>query len=207
MTSVHSNFWFWIFNLCLVPPEVSSDILVWFRSSLLEVFSASALIDIWGWIISVVGVCSVHCRIFSSILDLFIMDHPGSYILWPPKISLDIAKANSLPVENHCSWLTSHDDSILNLYHRSTSYYCEVKSLSCVRLFATPWTVAYKAPSPMGFSRQACWSGLPLVIATLKSIYPQFSVWICYNDSPYNFQRVCKSMQNMLHSHLRYFSE
>ena len=33
--------------------------------------------------------------------------------------------------------------------------------LSCVRLFATPWTVAYQAPSSMGFSRQECWSGLP----------------------------------------------
>ena len=30
----------------------------------------------------------------------------------------------------------------------------KVKSLSCVRLFATPWTVAYQAPPSMGFSRQ-----------------------------------------------------
>ena len=37
----------------------------------------------------------------------------------------------------------------------------EVKSLSRVRLFATPWTVAYQAPPSMGFSRQECWSGLP----------------------------------------------
>ena len=37
----------------------------------------------------------------------------------------------------------------------------EVKSLSHVRLFATPWTVAYQAPPSMGFSRQECWSGLP----------------------------------------------
>ena len=37
----------------------------------------------------------------------------------------------------------------------------EVKSLSRVRLFATPWTVAYQAPLSMGFSRQECWSGLP----------------------------------------------
>ena len=36
-----------------------------------------------------------------------------------------------------------------------------VKSLSRVRLFATPWTVAYQAPSSMGFSRQEYWSGLP----------------------------------------------
>ena len=37
----------------------------------------------------------------------------------------------------------------------------QVKSLSCVQLFATPWTVAYQAPPSMGFSRQKYWSGLP----------------------------------------------
>ena len=36
----------------------------------------------------------------------------------------------------------------------------KVKSLSRVRLFATPWTVAYQAPPSMGFSRQEYWSGL-----------------------------------------------
>jgi len=36
-----------------------------------------------------------------------------------------------------------------------------VKWLSRVRFFATPWTVAYKAPLPMEFSRQEYWSGLP----------------------------------------------
>ena len=36
-----------------------------------------------------------------------------------------------------------------------------MKSLSCVRLFATPWTVAYQASPSLGFSRQEYWSGLP----------------------------------------------
>ena len=39
--------------------------------------------------------------------------------------------------------------------------YSEVKSLSRVQLFVTPWTVAYQAPPSMGFSRQEYWSGLP----------------------------------------------
>ena len=38
----------------------------------------------------------------------------------------------------------------------------KVKSLSRVRLLATPWTAAYQAPPPMGFSRQEYWSGVPL---------------------------------------------
>ena len=36
-----------------------------------------------------------------------------------------------------------------------------MKSLSHVRLFATPWTVAHQAPPSMEFSRQEYWSGLP----------------------------------------------
>ena len=35
------------------------------------------------------------------------------------------------------------------------------QSLSCVWLFASPWTVAYHASLSMGFSRQEYWSGLP----------------------------------------------
>ena len=34
------------------------------------------------------------------------------------------------------------------------------KSLSRVRLFATPWTAAYQAPLSMGFARQEYWSGV-----------------------------------------------
>ena len=37
----------------------------------------------------------------------------------------------------------------------------KVKSLSRVRLLATPWTAAYQASPSMGFSRQEYWSGVP----------------------------------------------
>ena len=36
-----------------------------------------------------------------------------------------------------------------------------VQSLSCVQLFATPWTVAPQAPLSVEFSRQESWNGLP----------------------------------------------
>ena len=36
----------------------------------------------------------------------------------------------------------------------------KVKSLSRVRFFVIPWTVAYQAPPSMGFTRQEYWSGL-----------------------------------------------
>ena len=38
----------------------------------------------------------------------------------------------------------------------------KVRSLSRVRLLATPWTTVYQAPPSMGFSRQEYWSGVPL---------------------------------------------
>ena len=40
----------------------------------------------------------------------------------------------------------------------------KVKSLSRVRLLATPWAAAYLAPPSMGFSRQEYWSGVPLLL-------------------------------------------
>ena len=46
------------------------------------------------------------------------------------------------------------------------------KSLSCVQLLATPWTVAQQAPPSMGFSRQECWSGLPF-----PSLYLPTLLW------------------------------
>ena len=39
----------------------------------------------------------------------------------------------------------------------------KVKLLNRVWLFATPWTVAYQASLPMGFSRQGYWTGLPFL--------------------------------------------
>ena len=44
----------------------------------------------------------------------------------------------------------------------------EVKSLSRVRLFATPWTVAYHTPPSTGFSRREHWSGSPFPSHGLK---------------------------------------
>ena len=55
--------------------------------------------------------------------------------------------------------------SKMNTFLNELTYFpvlkVKVKSLSRVRLFATPGTVAYQAPQSMGFSRQEYWSGLP----------------------------------------------
>ena len=49
---------------------------------------------------------------------------------------------------------------ILKVVISQKQYIVKLKSLSGVRLFVTPWTVAYQAPPSMGFSRQEYWSGL-----------------------------------------------
>ena len=49
----------------------------------------------------------------------------------------------------------------LQLFNILISLCQSVKFLSCVWLFAIPWTVAYQAPPSMEFSRQEYWSGLP----------------------------------------------
>ena len=52
------------------------------------------------------------------------------------------------------------------------------KSLSHVRLFATPWTAAYQAPPSMRFSRQEYWSGVPL--SSLMYVHRSCHIKILY---------------------------
>ena len=61
----------------------------------------------------------------------------------------------------------------------------KVKSLSCVRLLATPWTAAYQAPPSMGFSRQEYWSGLPLPFPPPSLQTVNFPLPAMYSASPH----------------------
>ena len=53
-----------------------------------------------------------------------------------------------------------------------------LESLSHVWLLATPWTAAYQAPSSMGFSRQECWSGVPLPSPQMRKLMLGYSVFV-----------------------------
>ena len=55
----------------------------------------------------------------------------------------------------------------------------KVKSLSYVRLFAAPWTIAYQASPPVGFSRQEYWSGvsLPSPMKVERQRMDVFELW------------------------------
>ena len=51
---------------------------------------------------------------------------------------------------------------IYNIIYISSIYMClYLYVLTCVQLFANPWTVDRQAPVSMEFSRQEYWSGLP----------------------------------------------
>ena len=73
----------------------------------------------------------------------------------------------------------------------------KVKSLSRVWLLATPWTAAHQAPPPMGFSRQECWSGVPLpspylLIDLLLNNQMNFEqVWLKKNSLSFSILYVC----------------
>ena len=75
-------------------------------------------------------------------------------------INLDSIKKQILHFANKspCSQNHGFSRSLVWMWERKER---KVKSLSCVWLFAAPWTVAYKAPLSMEFSRQGYWSGLP----------------------------------------------
>ena len=90
----------------------------------------------------------------------------GVAIIWSPQTTV------SAPTLTH-----AHLSSSL-LPHA-----CMLSRLSCVQLFAIPWTVAHQASLSMGFSRQEYWSGLP---CPPPGIEPQLYVscigrWVLYH--------------------------
>ena len=73
----------------------------------------------------------------------------------------------------------------------------KMKSLSRVRLLATPWIAAYQAPPSMGFSKQEYCSGVPL-----PSPYVIFGIW---NFKQVYFSLFCSS--DLMLSYLLFSSQ
>ena len=71
---------------------------------------------------------------------------------------------------NGSPWAMAHHEQWLTISETvQSNKWSEVKSLSRVRLFVTPWTVAYQAPLSMGFSRQNTGVGYHFL---LQRIFP-----------------------------------
>ena len=63
------------------------------------------------------------------------------------------------PTSLPCPWDSPGKNTRVGCHLLFQCMKVKVKSLSRVRLLATPWTAAYQAPPYMGFSRQEYWSG------------------------------------------------
>ena len=75
-------------------------------------------------------------------------------------IAISFSKESSRPRDQtQVSHIIDRHFTVCDLSQKAEKQYypslnVNVKSLSRVRLFVTPWTVAYQAPLSMGFSRQ-----------------------------------------------------
>ena len=100
-------------------------------------------------------------RFSHSILIIYLSAYyvPGGILL-----AGDITMTNEMSKTSEYSHLEGRIEKNNLMYKMSGKDKVKVKSLSRVRLFVTPWTVAHQAPPSMGFSRQEYWSRLPFII-------------------------------------------
>ena len=71
-----------------------------------------------------------------------------------------------------------------------------MKSFSCVWLLVTPWTAAYQAPPPMGFSRQEYWSEVPSPSVQFSRSVMSNSLW---PHAPQHARPPCPSPTSRVH--------
>ena len=80
--------------------------------------------------------------------------------LWPSTTPELLRRKNSSLISCSPSRLP-HDSWALRIKEKNKDAGGGMCALSCVRLFATPWTVAHQVLLSLGFSRQEYYSGLP----------------------------------------------
>ena len=118
--------------------------------------------------------CQQHCR-EQDRLGLFLMvyksslQHPTHFLpkfsafphsSSPPSVSsLFQTQSKALP-----QVLSSSLSASLSYTPTQVNEQWKWRSLSCVWLFLTPWTIACQAPLSMGFSRQECWTSCHLLL-------------------------------------------
>ena len=81
-----------------------------------------------------------------------------------PQLCLTVQPQRRQPTRLPCPWDPPGKNSGVGCHFllQCMKVKSKGKSLSRVRLLATPWTAAHQAPPSMGFSRQEHWSGVPL---------------------------------------------
>ena len=88
------------------------------------------------------------CQLFSSFFFFLFLERPNRNLGWMWVRSCNFQEG-------------SLGDSDMLPYYRSMCV-CVLSCFSCIRFFATPWTIAHQAPLSMGFSRQENkWVAMP----------------------------------------------
>ena len=100
---------------------------------------------------------SLHTVFHSSCINLHSHWQCKRVVFYPLLFSIYVCRFLVMAIQTCVQWYL-----IEVLIYISLIMKVKVKSLSCVRLFATPGTVTHQASPSMGFSRQEYWSGLPL---------------------------------------------
>jgi len=110
------------------------------------------------------------------------------------------------PIRLRCPWDSPGKNTGVGCHFLLQCMKVKVKSLSRVRLFATPWTAAYQAPPSMGFSRQEYWSGLPLPslddLICLSKFYP-LEIFLLYTSVQFSHSVVSNSLRPHALQHAR----
>ena len=112
----------------------------------------------WDLVQDTQGQCCCSTMIKAGMLGDEFTKVPGSHITYT---LADWCEGFSLGEVTGRFWVERESLTFKKRKGYSAAMFSEVKSLSCVQLFAIPWTVACQAPPSMGFSRQEYWSGLP----------------------------------------------
>ena len=106
--------------------------------------------------------------------------HPCA--LPPPPTSLGVETNHSF------GYMTGHIPGVSGSHMQIQSCMCCV--LSCVRVFAAPWTIARQPPLSMTFSRQEYWSGCHFLlqgISPAQGLNPRLlCLWHWQADSSYH---------------------
>ena len=86
--------------------------------------------------------------------------HSPRFLLSPPHVIFFILMQTLSSKEHVIFPFCLSAVTLADIYQPHFLWKWKWKSLSCVWLFVTPWTVACQAPLSMEFSRQEYWSGL-----------------------------------------------
>ena len=195
-------------------PAISSSVVPFSSCpQSLPASGSSPMSQLFAW-----GGQSIGVSASASVLPMNTQD--GSPLGWTGWISLQskgLSRAlSNTTIQKHqffsaqLSWFTLG----YTWYQNPKKMWQNLKVLiSCVQLFATPWTVAHQVSLSMGFSRQEYWSGLPFPSPggssrprdwTCISCIGRWSLYYLSHQGSPKSKKFKKQKRTLLHTSLSY---